>query len=90
MYTDIQFHSNMTSKVEIKKSKVEINRELKERALKDLPPGEFPSESTMDSMRCQAPYECDDRIKYALLQSDNADYWRPYFPDAENAEIERY
>jgi hypothetical protein len=80
----------MTSKVEIKKSKVEINRELKERALKDLPPGEFPSESTMDSMRCQAPYEWDDRIKYALLQSDNADYWRPYFPDAENAEIERY
>ena len=80
----------MTSTVEIKKSKVEINRALKERALKDLPSDEFPPESTLYSMRCRAPYEWDDRIKYALLQSDNADYWRPYFPDNENAEIERY
>lgn len=71
-------------------SKVAINRTLKERALMDLPSDEFPSENTIDSIRCQAPYEWDDRIKHALLQSDNADYWRPYFPDAENDKIERY
>ena len=71
-------------------SRVAMNQERKKRALKDLPSDEFPPESTLESMRCQAPDEWDVRIKYALLRSKNADYWRPYFPDAENAEIERY
>ena len=45
----------------------------------------------MESMQCQAPDELDVRIKHALLQSENADLWKPYFPSVENDddEIER-
>ena len=72
-------------------SRVAMNQERKKRALKDLPSDEFPPESTLESMRCQAPDEWDVRIKHALLRSKNADYWRPYFPGVGNDddEVER-
>jgi len=72
-------------------SKVAMNQALKARALKDLPSDEFPPESTLESMRCQAPDEWDDRIKHALLRSKNADFWKPYFTGVEDDddEIER-
>ena len=73
-------------------SKVAMNQALKALALKNLPSNEFPPESTLESMRCQAPDEWDERIKHALLRSENADFWKPYFPGVENDddEIERY
>ena len=72
-------------------SRVAMNQERKKRALKDLPSDEFPPESTLESMRCQAPDEWDVRIKHALLRSKNADFWKPYFPGVGNDddEVER-
>ena len=57
-------------------------------ASKDLPSNEFPPESTLESMQCQAPDELDDHNKHALLQSENADLWKPYFPSVENDDDE--
>jgi hypothetical protein len=70
-----------------------LKKEIKRlEASKDLPSNEFPPESTLESMQCQAPDELDDHNKHALLQSENADLWKPYFPSVENDddEIERY
>ena len=71
-----------------------LKKEIKRlEASKDLPSNEFPPESTLESMRCQAPDEWDVRIKHALLRSKNADFWKPYFPGVGNDdddEIERY
>ena len=72
-------------------SRVAMNQALKALALKYLPSDEFPPESTLESMRCQAPDEWDCRIKHALLRSENADLWKPYFPSVDDDdEIERY
>ena len=61
-----------------------LKKEIKRlEASKDLP--------YSANTQCQAPDELDDHIKHGLLQSENADFWKPYFPGVGNDddEVER-